>query len=62
LTERELEVLDLVKSGMRNSEIAGRLFLTSKTVDHHVSSILRKLAVDSRAQAAREATRLGMLN
>jgi ATP/maltotriose-dependent transcriptional regulator MalT len=62
LTERELEVLDLVKSGMRNSEIAGRLFLTPKTVDHHVSSILRKLEVDSRGQAAREATRLGLLN
>src|SRR4029077_11357464 len=62
LTVRELEVLDLVKSGMKNAEIATRLFLTPKTVDHHVSAILRKLAVDSRAQAAREATRLGLLN
>jgi DNA-binding CsgD family transcriptional regulator/tetratricopeptide (TPR) repeat protein len=62
LTARELEVLDLVRSGMRNAEIANRLFLTSKTVDHHVSAILRKLSVESRSQAAREATRLGLLN
>ena len=62
LTARELEVLDLVRSGMRNAEIANRLFLTPKTVDHHVSAILRKLAVESRSQAAREATRLGLLN
>ena len=61
LTVRELEVLELVNSGMRNAEIASRLFLTPKTVDHHVSAILRKLAVDSRGQAAREATRLGLL-
>ena len=62
LTARELEVLDLVKSGMKNAEIANRLFLTPKTVDHHVSAILRKLSVESRSQAAREATRLGLLN
>src|ERR1700674_711398 len=62
LTVRELEVLDLVRSGMRNAEIANRLFLTPKTVDHHVSAILRKLSVESRSQAAREATRLGLLN
>src|SRR5438094_10676722 len=61
LTVRELEVLELVNSGMRNAEIASRLFLTPKTVDHHVSAILRKLAVDSRGQAAREATRRGLL-
>ena len=62
MTARELEVLDLVKSGMKNAEIATRLFLSPKTVDHHVSAILRKLAVESRSQAAREATRLGLLN
>jgi DNA-binding CsgD family transcriptional regulator len=61
LTERELEVLDLVRAGLRNAEIASRLFLTPKTVDHHVSAILRKLSVESRGQAAREATRLGLL-
>jgi DNA-binding NarL/FixJ family response regulator len=47
---------------MKNAEIANRLFLTPKTVDHHVSAILRKLSVESRSQAAREATRLGLLN
>ena len=62
LTEREVEVLELVKAGMRNADIARRLFLSSKTVDHHVSAILRKLGVDSRVEAAREATRLGLPN
>ncbi|OLC58003.1 MAG: hypothetical protein AUH85_02000 [Chloroflexi bacterium 13_1_40CM_4_68_4] len=62
LTERELQVLELVNAGMRNAEIANRLFVTSKTVDHHVSAILRKLAVETRAQAARQASRLGLLN
>jgi ATP/maltotriose-dependent transcriptional regulator MalT len=61
LTERELEVLDLLRTGLRNAEIASRLFLTPKTVDHHVSAILRKLSVGSRAQATREAERLGLL-
>jgi DNA-binding CsgD family transcriptional regulator len=62
LTQRELEVLKLIARGTRNSEIARRLFLAPKTVDHHVSAILRKLAVDSRVEAAREAARLGLLN
>ena len=60
LTEREVEVLELVGAGMRNSQIARKLFLTTKTVDHHVSSILRKLGVESRNQAAAEAARLGL--
>ena len=61
LTEREVEVLNLVSAGMTNPEIAGRLFLTTKTVDHHVSAILRKLGVESRGQAAAEASRLGLI-
>ncbi|HKC19019.1 MAG TPA: LuxR C-terminal-related transcriptional regulator, partial [Candidatus Dormibacteraeota bacterium] len=60
LTDRELEILELVTQGMRNGDIAKRLFLAPKTVDHHVSAILRKLAVDNRAQAGREASRLGL--
>ena len=60
LTEREMEVLELIGVGMRNSEIARKLFLTTKTVDHHVSAILRKLGVDSRSQAAAEAAKLGL--
>jgi DNA-binding CsgD family transcriptional regulator len=60
LTTRELEVLELVAQGLRNAEIAERLFVTEKTVGHHVSAILRKLGVQSRAQAGAEALRLGI--
>jgi DNA-binding CsgD family transcriptional regulator len=60
LTTREMEVLALVRDGLTNAQIAGRLFLAPKTVDHHVSAILHKLDVRSRGQAAVEATRLGV--
>jgi len=59
LTERELEVLALVAQGLRNGEIAQRLVVSRRTVDHHVSAILRKLGVRTRAQAGAEATRRG---
>jgi DNA-binding CsgD family transcriptional regulator/tetratricopeptide (TPR) repeat protein len=52
LTPRELEVLELVAKGMRDAEIAERLFLSEKTVSHHVSAVLRKLEVTTRTQAA----------
>ena len=52
LTARELEVLTLVADGLRNREIAERLFLSSKTVDHHVSAILRKVGARTRGEAA----------
>lgn len=58
LTARELDVLELIVDGLRNSEIAARLSLSEKTVDHHVSAILRKLGVSSRVKAAAEAVRL----
>jgi DNA-binding CsgD family transcriptional regulator len=61
LTARELEVLALVAEGLRNAQVAERLFLSRKTVDHHVSAILRKLGVRTRAEASAEAGRLGIL-
>ncbi len=60
LTRREVEVLALVQQGLSNVEIAERLFLSTKTVHHHVSAILRKLGVARRGQAAAEAARLGL--
>jgi DNA-binding CsgD family transcriptional regulator len=52
LTARELEVLQLVSEGLRNAEISERLVVSPKTVDHHVSAILRKLDVPTRTAAA----------
>jgi DNA-binding CsgD family transcriptional regulator len=53
LTRRELDVLDLLGEGMTNGEIAARLVIAEKTVGHHVSSILGKLGVRSRYDAAK---------
>jgi DNA-binding CsgD family transcriptional regulator len=61
LTARELDVLRLVAAGKRNAEVAEELVLSRRTVDHHVSAILRKLEVRTRGEAAAEATRLGLL-
>jgi DNA-binding CsgD family transcriptional regulator len=58
LSSREMEVLAMVRQGAGNVEIAERLVLSRKTVDHHVSAILRKLGVRDRAAASREAERL----
>jgi DNA-binding CsgD family transcriptional regulator len=60
LTNRQLEVLDLVTKGLSNGQIAERLFLSKKTVEHHVAAIYSKLGVDSRAGAVAEANRLGI--
>ena len=60
LTTRELDVLQLLAQRLSNAEIAGRLFVSVKTVDHHVSAILRKLGVRNRAAAAEKAMQLGL--
>ena len=61
LTRRELEVLRLVARGMSNQEIAATLVLSEHTVHRHVSNVLGKLGVSSRAAAVAEAARLDLL-
>jgi DNA-binding NarL/FixJ family response regulator len=61
LTERELEVLKLVASGKENNEIARDLFISPKTVQNHISSILAKLQLENRIQAAVAAVRSGIV-
>ena len=60
LTARESEILGLVAEGLRNAEIAQRLFVSRRTVDKHVSAILRKLEVKSRGEAVAKAVALGL--
>ena len=61
LSEREKEILRLVAQGRDNTEIAQELYLSPSTVKNHVSSILEKLGVDSRVQAAVRAARAGIV-
>ena len=60
LTGRQLEVLELMTVGHSNAKIAERLFVSKKTVEHHVSAIYSKLGVEGRAQAIAEASKLGI--
>jgi DNA-binding CsgD family transcriptional regulator/tetratricopeptide (TPR) repeat protein len=62
LTSREVEVLRLLARGLRNTEIAADLVVSTKTVDHHVSAVLRKLGVNDRRAAVRAAVDLGLLD
>lgn len=59
LTEREQEVLHLLAQGLTNREIGSRLFLSAKTVEHHVGAILHKLGVKTRTEAAAALSRVG---
>jgi DNA-binding NarL/FixJ family response regulator len=61
VTPRELEVLQLLARGLDNAEIARTLFLSQHTVKNHVSSILVKLQVENRIQAAVRAVRSGLV-
>ncbi len=61
LTRREREVLDLICAGRTNAQIAERLFISVRTVDHHVSAVLAKLEVSTRNAAASAAARLGLV-
>ena len=61
LTARELEVLGLMAEGLRNAESAERLFLSRRTVDHHVSGVLRKLDAKTRGEAVARARRETLL-
>ncbi len=61
LSQRELQVLDLVAAGRTNREIAAMLDISNQTVKNHISSILRKLAVNDRTQAVVYAMRRGWI-
>jgi DNA-binding NarL/FixJ family response regulator len=60
LTARQLAVLELLREGLTNAEIAERLVVSVRTVDHHVAAVLAKLRVASRREVAAAAERLGL--
>jgi DNA-binding CsgD family transcriptional regulator len=62
LTNRQIEILRLLADGSTNAEIAQRLFLSAKTVDHHVSALLTKLQVAGRREAVRRGAELGLVD
>jgi DNA-binding CsgD family transcriptional regulator len=61
LTNRQLDVLRALSEGLSNQDIGARLFVSPKTIDHHVSAILAKLEVASRGEAAAKARRLSLI-
>jgi DNA-binding NarL/FixJ family response regulator len=61
LTARQQEVLRRLSDGLTNAELADALYISEKTVDHHVSAVLSKLGVASRREAVRSAREMGLL-
>jgi DNA-binding CsgD family transcriptional regulator len=61
LTDRQIDILILLGKGLPNKEIGEKLFISPKTVDNHISAILSKLGVNSRAKAVVESQRLGIV-
>jgi len=62
LTKREMSILQFIVQGLSNKDIAGRLYLSERTVDAHVSKILKKLHLANRTQAAMYALQKGLAN
>jgi len=62
LTGREMEVLTLLAEGLSYQDMARRLYLSPKTIEHHVSSVLAKFGVTARGEAVREAVRRGLIH
>ena len=60
LTLREVEVIALLRQGLQNAEVAERLVISRRTVDHHVAAIMRKLDARSRRDAVARAEELGL--
>ena len=61
LTARQLEVLALLAEGLTNAEIAERLVVSPRTVEHHVAAVLTKLGATTRREAARRAAELHLV-
>lgn len=61
LTVREIEILESLHEGLRNTDIASRLHISTRTVETHVSSIISKLGARSRTEAVRKATQSGLI-
>lgn len=61
MTNRQMDVLRSINDGLSNAEIAERLFVSPKTVDHHVSAVLAKMGVASRGEAAAKARKMNIV-